>query len=256
MKSAFVLIGFIIAGAVASAETIYDSACPTSDLGTYITNFGQPNGAGCDTTSSDYPADSVGYYGFYFSASQTGSDTLLQASDISVTPDGAFGFVFTGLDGGTISSGNVVTYTIGFNIDPPPVLGGDSLTLDPPNNVTADVYYCQNNQDFAAYYDNVLGCTDPASPDSEPSPLTFLDEANAANGYSFDDPFAGGPYSIVGIEIVIALNGPSASLPNMETVPDIAAEDPTPEPASIGLTGAALIGLAVLKFRRWQIKRP
>lgn len=235
------------------------SACPASDsLSDYITNFGSyvdapPYFNGCTTTSG------FGYGGFWwFANSSTGGSTVASDADVTVTPDGSFGFDF---NFGTVSvvAGDTVTYEIAYTmIDPPPIVGGD-LGFDPTGDVTATLSYCDNSDgsDYAnvqLYYVNHTdgaGCGDPSNQvttTSDPITLITLDLVNGPTSGS--GTFAGGPYSEVGILLTITLTGGDSGATFSGITADPALEGETPEPSPFWLVGTALAALAFLKIRR------
>lgn len=235
----------------AHANSIYNIACspspsdlsgPSGSLG-YL-GYELDYGDGCDATSSDFPGESIGYYGFAFSATQqnAGEDTLLGPADIGVEQDDGFGLTFSGFNAYPVSSDNVVTYTLLFDIDPPPVLGGDSLGLDPLGDVTGTVYYCPGTTINLEEGGGTV-CGDSSDP-------LMLGVANSENEYYFDNSFNGGPYSTVGIEVVLTLAGDPPDLSTVDDEPDLIMPEATPEPAAAWLVGTPLIGLAALYFLR------
>lgn len=263
MKPVYASLFFLAACLPACAGSFFDSSpCPTTgsgndNLGYYLSNYGDyvdspPYFNGCSTTTG------LGYGGFWWSAIiDSGSPTATSPNNITVTPDGSFGFDF-GFGDTSVAAGEAITYQIGYTIiDPPPIVGGD-LGFDPTGDVTASFAYCSNSDgsDYAnalTFYTNVdsQGCGDPSNQvDMTSSPQTLF-TLDLINGPTSDSgTFAGGPYSEVGILITITLTGGDTGATFEGITADPELQDETPEPGAFWLVGSALAGLALVQIRR------
>jgi hypothetical protein len=95
------------------------------------------------------------FSGFSFSATGTGSPTLLTASQIEVTPDpvgqgGGFTFTATGGPGFTVGGGQTATYDIDyeFTFVVDPVVSGANIGMDPPfGTASISEEICHDDED-------------------------------------------------------------------------------------------------------------
>ncbi len=113
--------------ALGAASQLAAAPCITQSLDYYKNNYGELT----PCSSGD-----LTYYGFDFAKlSAPGSITAL---DIIVTPDpGNNTLVFSGANASTfnhfIAAGQREQYLLSYIIDPPPIVAGDDLSLDPPS---------------------------------------------------------------------------------------------------------------------------
>ncbi len=130
----FLSIGFAWSALATGVQS--GGSCLQDTFDHYITETSDGPGTGC--TSVNDP--NLEFTNFLFRTTSTGNVNSDVASNITVSPDNAFGFNFSGFQ--TVSTGDL-TYYLGFDIDPAPVLTGESLSLDPPfGKVTLSLYTC------------------------------------------------------------------------------------------------------------------
>jgi hypothetical protein len=133
-----VLMGFLPFAGLASA-----GACTPGVLTSYLNNFGGGPGTSCTLANLDY-------FNFYFQSAGTGQVSPDSPGNITVTPGtpGATDLRFSGFQSLSAGQGTLTDF-IGFNIDPAPVLTGDSISLDPPSgNVFVDLFTCLPDTPF------------------------------------------------------------------------------------------------------------
>lgn len=141
IRKRFTLIALFVIGAGLSMATVSQGGpCTDDTLANYIEVLNSfPNGC----TLGKAP---LTYYNFQFEtlSSVEQSDT---ADKINVTAAGT-DLSFGGFK--SLTQANLdLTYLFGFNIDPAPVLTGDSISLDPPfGNVSLSLYVCLPQTDL------------------------------------------------------------------------------------------------------------
>jgi hypothetical protein len=170
-----ILVLFLLAIGLASATPVQGGAPCTQD--TYFDYLSLNDGPGTGCTSPGDP--NLEYYNFFFSTHSGVGENFADPSSITVSPDGGFGFNFTGFQ--TVTNGDL-TYFLGFNIDPAPVLTGDSISLDPPvGNVTLNLYICQQDSPFLTQSEGNYYCsTMPNFGDGSNSQIVFGETPPAA----------------------------------------------------------------------------
>ena len=105
---------------------------------------------------------------FTFSVSSSGSPTILDASQITVTPDPqglGGGFLFDGFNVAPVGAGQTATYDIDYSffIDAGPISSGADLGMDPPfGNVSITESICADS--FFVSTDSGLQCEIPDDP--------------------------------------------------------------------------------------------
>ncbi len=238
---------FPLAIGLASATPVQSGGpCTTDTYADYISSLNGP-GMGCTN-----PVDpNLEYYNFLFSTSSTGSN-FDSPSNITVSPDGGFGFNFTGFQ--TVSTGDL-TYFLGFNVDPAPVLTGDSISLDPPvGNVTLNLYICQQDTPFLTKggEGGFFCSTQPNFADGSNSQIIFGETQPAAtlinvNGKDQSTTASFAPTGQIGVLLQLTLNADDpASVGAIGSAPALILS--TPEPASWILLASGLL-LFLLKSR-------
>ncbi len=109
--------------------------CIPGTLDTYIN--------GVNTDCAQGSANNIFNYGFTFETRSNG-DLSDVPGNINVTPNNpAATLSFSGFMNLPSGSGENLQYFIGYNIDPPPILTGDSIALDPFNDAVLTLYVCQ-----------------------------------------------------------------------------------------------------------------
>lgn len=242
----------LIGGASAKADAI---TCPTASLSTYISSFGNntdPSAPsnGCVTT------DNLQYYGFTFTIqSSTGNSD--SANSITVSPDGS-GLDFNGFKALVANAGDL-EYFIGFNIDPaPPIITGDSISLDPFNAGTATLnlficsgdtpYYLGNNTgafECGATYGS--GFATGTSSINLASPDATVTTGNPTATFNFPST------SQVGILLELVLNAGTTGTGTGTLGSDPQASS-VPEPSSFGMIASGLCAVLLLgKFMKRRL---
>src|SRR5580704_1528097 len=147
----FLFIALVmVAGAVTAKADISYCSTEVTNLTSFMAQTSDGPGFGCNIGD-------IEYYGVQFASMTTEGATTPATSDQIGVGFTTSGFFLTGIpevDQGT------VTYLIGFNIDPAPVLTGDSISLDPPSGeVSLTAYYCSNqDQPNVTYSENNFYC--------------------------------------------------------------------------------------------------
>ncbi len=162
-------------------------SCPTNTLDVYINSFTAP-GNGCLQGAQN----NVENYGFTFETrSNSGQSDV--STNITVNPDNPSAtLAFSGFESFAAGSGLDIEYFIGYNIDPPPILTGDSISLDPFNDAILNLYVCPGSVNGS----NVTG-----------TPYFLGDLGGTFEcGSTFGSGFSGGTLS------AINLNSPTGSV--------------------------------------------
>jgi PEP-CTERM motif len=240
----------LLTAAIASATPVQGGAPCTQD--TYLGYLSLNDGPGTGCTNPVDP--NLEYYNFFFSTSSNTEGNSDIPNNITVSPDGGFGFNFTGFQ--TVTTGDL-TYFLGFNIDPAPVLTGDSISLDPPKgNVILNLYICQQDTPFLTQSEGgyfcstqpnfgdgsdiqiIFGVTQPAAT------LTNVDGTDQSTTASF------APTGQIGVLLQLTLNADDpASVGAIGSAPtQILA---TPEPSTWMLLASGVLAIALWRrFRR------
>ncbi len=151
----------------------------------------------------------------------------LNASQINVVPvdvPGQIGFQFLGTF--VANQGQKFTYSLSFFIDPPPIIHGERLDLDPTGAVTLNTVLCSNS---------IVPC-------AAGNTITTL-------VVTTQSPIASAPLAdlnVLGVQDTFTLDGTngqatSGGFDNITTI--------TPEPAAILLTASGLLGLLAFRAR-------
>jgi hypothetical protein len=250
------LIGFVFSAGLASAGT-----CTPGALTTYLNSFGGGPGAGCGLANLDY-------FNFYFQSAGTGQVSADSPGNITVTPGtpGATDLRFSGFQSLSAGQGTLTDF-IGFNIDPAPVLTGDSISLDPPSGgVFVDLFTCLPDTPFFVGQSGNPGDTSlycGATSTFGGGAHVAIDLANpSASIINNNSPFQTSTFLFpgttgqVGILLRLSLNATSAGASldaiGNQPIQDLQAGG-TPEPGTWMLLTTGL--LALLLFRRFATKR-
>ncbi len=171
-------------------------ACATNTLAYYQSTYSLGNGAGCKVGS-------LGYSKFYFeelAATNGALDTLnITASDLMIVPVAAtnsFNILPVDLSDFNRAISIPERYLIRYFVDPPPIIAGDELTLDPP---------------VGSIYATKWGCTDSDFTVSPTSIENKLLQTGLAN-YSAST-FACGPNSTT--PYILKTDGVAATQPGV-----------------------------------------
>ena len=158
---------------LATSANVFSAPCIPETLSYYKTNYGELNAC---------TSGVLNFFSFDFSKlSAFGSVT---ANDIYITPDPSQDtLLFNGVNISTFNHvvlpGQAEQYLISYVIDPPPIVAGDDLTLDPP---TGPIYVSR------------WSCTDqPFSQFPTPGSITGIGPTSYANN-SFECLNGANPY--------------------------------------------------------------
>src|ERR1700733_4556689 len=182
---------------------------------------------------------------FTFSlSSSSGSPVILDASEITVTPDPeglGGGFTFGGFAGGTVFTGQTATYNINYSyfIDAGPVSSGADIGMDPPfGNVSITEAICADS----IFDPSAPGeCEVPGDPFA---PQTFsIDVANPSNHLDLDPVVT----MSADIENTIFLDVTSTSSGFDSLTATSTVVSPTPEPLTLLTTLGGLLAIGFLR---------
>ena len=169
LKLSFAL--FMIGSAQVFAATLNNPlpACVTDTLKNYAINYGTPDGGACTIGN-------LAYSRFFFSELKVTSSSALTFSilaenlildPVSATNSFNIAPVNTSLFNRTITIAE--RYLITYNIDPPPIIAGDELSLDPP---------------VGTVYATKWGCVDSDFSPQSSSTETILQNVGGRAGYT------------------------------------------------------------------------
>lgn len=155
----FTLFSLVV---LASATSAFAAPCIPETLSYYQTTYGELNA--CSSGVLNY---------FSFDFAKLSSFGAVTPNDIYITPDPANStLLFNGIQystfNHTVLAGQAEQYLISYVIDPPPIVAGDDLTLDPP---TGPIYVSR------------WSCTEqPFSQAPSPSSITGVGPTNYTAG--------------------------------------------------------------------------
>jgi hypothetical protein len=247
MKTFWPALLFFVAASLCpqlTAGPVYPD-CEPGSLQDYI------NSSGCVLGGSS--GGIVVFSGFIFPAPLNPDDiTALGASDIELTPvpSGLGGsFDFSGAF--SVPAGDTITYDIDYFLllDPGPILGGGSLTLDPSGDVSVTESICADSL-FATVGDNTV-CqynTPNGVVDSAPQSLS-VDDSNPP--YSLSASIALDPpaYNFAYVDTTIVLTGGSNTPATSGGVVVTDNVEPLPEPMTSLLCLGGLTALGIFRRR-------
>jgi PEP-CTERM motif len=217
-------IGVILFVALGGTSAFASQTCAPATLATYIApNF---------TCTEDAGVFIIKDFTF---ASSGGPGVLLTASDITVSPlpGNNIGFAFSGAF--TAPLGGSATYTFDYFIDPPPIIHGEQIVLDPTGNVKLDTNLCV--QPFS-----------PTCPFGSELPSLHASTATQLT----DSVLFEGNTSTLGVQNILTLDGTagpatSGGFSNGTTVDSSLVA--IPEPGSMFLAAWGLLGLLAFRAR-------
>jgi len=238
----FGVLGLLAFGA--SSTLAQQPFCPTDTLDVFINSFTAPRN-GCIQGAQN----NVENYGFTFETRSSSGNSDV-ASSILVTPNNPAATLGFGGFETLAPGGGDIEYFIGYNIDPPPILTGDSISLDPFNAGTAtlNLYVCQGDTPFfLGDNDGTFECgsTFGIGFSGGTSPINLADPNASVNSTTPNATFGFPPTSQVGILLELVLEAGSTGTGSGNFGSDPAVQGTAPEPASlllVGLTLAAAIG--------------
>jgi len=204
----------------------------------------------------------MNFSNFTFQAMGTGSPTLLNASNILVTPvgDGALGggFTLSAIDPAKfmVTTGQTATYFIDWFmvIDPGPFSSEADLGMDPPfGNVSITQAYCPDGvldgRSSCSTGFQSLSLSTLAPPCI--NPLTGAILPSCSTHLNFDPPIANFAF----VETTIVLNGSAGPSGFDSLTGSLKIVDPnaTPEPITFFLTGGGLLAAGIM--RKYKLPR-
>lgn len=227
---------------LAEAAAIVPGNCQPATLDTYMAR----GELGCNIGPGG--TFDFNFNNFRFSANGSGGASLLNASQILVTPTfngQTIGLNFSsmlsdGSPGFNVNSGQSASYTIGYTADPPPpeiIRFDDALNNDPATgNATTTI--------------GTTFCMDPAC--ERVGSVSLFD---SSDGMKLHDSFNIKPSTVflqVTNNITLdATNDGSANFTSFDNV--VGLQGLVPEPASAGLVIVGLLGLAAVRRRRAKL---
>lgn len=138
------LISLIGCTGVFGATLAEIPACQTGTLASYVSTYGSSNQGSCSIGA-------LSFTNFYFQSLKVVTDgvasTRITSADLILTPDAATNSFFIGVNNlDLLNPVNLLVaerYLIAWYADPPPIIAGDELRLDPPSGpVTATKFGC------------------------------------------------------------------------------------------------------------------
>jgi len=212
-----VLVGLILLCALGTAALAAPMQCPEDNLTTYLTpGFACTQNGGITTFQS-------------FVFTPQGS---LTADDITLTPLdilGGFGFLLHG--NFVVGPGVNESYVLSYFVDPPPIIHGEQIDLDPFGSVSLITDLCIT--EF------------PCAPANSLGKLTAT-TANTMASIMFPSSQA-----TLGVQNTLTLNGGTsgANSQGFDNITLIPADADMPEPSTILLSASGLLGLLAFRSR-------
>jgi hypothetical protein len=231
MKRTFAALLF----AAASLSTAMATPCATGTIASYVAAAG----SGCDLGA-------LIYKDFSFSVvSSSGGAVAALDTEVFVSP------TLVGADAGigitsnkfSVPTGGSITYKIGYLIDPPPIIGGQSLEMSAldglggSNGVFIDQFFCPGDTIVDQFT-----CSADVQPKHQ---QVFFD--NSTSQLTTSQTFAN--TNMVGVLLFITIDGTDGAT-GFAGVSSGTGVD-APEPLSMALTGSGLLGL-LLAARRFR----
>ncbi|HEY3839152.1 MAG TPA: hypothetical protein VGL72_21405 [Bryobacteraceae bacterium] len=218
-----------------------DAPCIAGTLLSYESNQG-----GCELGGAN--GGILVFSGFTFSSTSSGSPVILDASEITVTPDPqglGGGFIFGGFTGAPVLAGQTAQYDIDYSyfIDAGPVSSGADIGMDPPfGNVSIIEAICADSI-FVQATGAGPQCEIPDDPFAPQ--ILSVDDTNPPTSLSAHLDLKPIVTSFANIQTTISLNGGSSGAGFDSLTATSTVVDPTPEPLTLltALGGLLVIGL-------------
>lgn len=188
---------------------------------------------------------------FTFSATSSGSPTLLDASQITVTPDPeglGGGFIFGGFTAAAVGARQTADYDIEYSyfIDAGPVSSGADIGMDPPfGNVSITESICADS--IFAPDSPTLACEIPSDPFD---PQTFsINDTNPPASWTNHLDLKPIVMSFANIDDAISLTGGATGAGFDSLTATSTVVDPAPEPLTLLTTLGGLLVIGLLRRR-------
>jgi hypothetical protein len=247
-------LGLLVLGASIGRATNVTSSCMPGALTTYI------NGVNSDCVQGSQ--NNIFNYGFTFET-RSSDDLSDVPGNIEVTPNNAAGTLsFSGFMNLPSGSEESIQYFIGYNIDPPPILTGDSISLDPFNDAVLTLYVCQGSVNGSTvtgtpYFQGDIGgnflCG--TTPNYSGGTTTNILDSSLTVTVSEICPECGDPSGMVtfpptsqlGLLLELSLVAPPEDVPGGSGVGTFTDDATVPEPASALMLGSGFAAAFALR---------
>lgn len=250
---------WLFTGMVFVAAFAHGGTCTPDNLSKYSSNFSGGPGNGCTVSNLEY-------FNFFFQSTAVGQFIPDDVGNINVLPGGV-DLTFSGFQSLAPHAG-ILTDFVGFDVDPAPVLTGDSISLDPPSgSVILDLYVCLPGTPF--FVGRNPG--DPADPNMYcGSSATFTGSATTS-AIALDGPLVhlvntgvnktgsvtfATSTAQMGVLLRLTLDASDATAASLDAIENNvlqATAGPAPEPATWMLIGSGILITSLL--RRFLPKR-
>jgi hypothetical protein len=234
MRKAALLL--LLAG---SFMPVFAASCTSDTIQGYATNFGN--------SSTDCSIGILLYNNFSDSGIRSGAT-------LGLTPNNNLGFDFTLFQTGTstpyqATSNTTLSIIYELTIDPAPILGGSSLSIDPTGDDTISQIFCIDSNPQRGF----TSCLQNAN--TVPTQTITVNSTNGQDA-SATITFNPAAMSYAWVETIFTLdpaNGQPGSFEGVDSSPDVTQDGlriVLPEPASLSLMGFGLLALAGAKLIR------
>lgn len=245
--------------------------CPEATLQQYLNSYGTGNSGGsCQIGQLVFNKFDFASFGLLSpGVTDPGFSGGITASDILVKPDAtrsAFDFMPASnpnLFNRAVAAGHLERYAFFYRADPPPIIAGDELFLDPPAGPVYGTKFICADQDFAAapggqsnftYIQSLSrlsysGSTFPCIGPNPGNSYIIKTDGDASTAIPVQDSVIfSSPASV--INVLILLDYEPGRVQSFDGVVTPVILTNVPEPANVLLLGSALVGLGAMLRRR------
>jgi hypothetical protein len=267
VRSLILLVGLLAGSQLATATTLQGTPCPANPTFAQLISTADLRNFGCDFGVLNYR---FGVFGKLENGDIVQGPITASDVDVIFTNSGGLGVSFFSNKFLTETFTTPQTYFLSYAVDPPPIIVGESLTLDfadlfafsfaslsfnasdfslddPPNSIVVTQRLCVNNQ-FRSGFGTSVQCGidgNPASYENALQQQVSLDNPTASTS------FAATPLVSVRLYIELSGNLSQTGLQGIGSAPTlIVLTDEIPEPFSMGLTGGGLALVGIWARRR------